>query len=72
MPMSFLNPNILWILGLRRSQSRMTTLLPPWAMVSARLTVVAVLPSRGPALVTRITWGTRSGEENNRLVRMPR
>jgi len=41
-------------------------------MAAAILAEQVVFPSRGPELVTRMTWGAASAEEKRRLVRIPR
>ena len=46
--------------------------LPDIAIVAPTFTQVLVLPSRGPALVTRMLRSSRSGDMNIRLVRMVR
>ena len=43
--------------GLRRSPSTSRVLSPSCASVTARFAAAVVLPSRGRALVIRITWG---------------
>jgi len=58
--------------GRRKSQSTRITLLPPWAMVMARLARAVDLPSSGPGEVTTMVLMGLSKLENSRLVRSVR
>ena len=58
--------------GLRRSASTRSVLSPNCASVTARLTAAVVFPSRGKALVTKITWGGCPACESSSDVRSDR